>query len=51
MSFLVGAALAIGVLVVLPLVAHFLRRGRAKEQPFAAAALVKAVQTSARRER
>lgn len=51
MSFLVGAALAIGVLVVLPLVAHFLRRGRAKEQPFAPAALVKAVQTSARRER
>ena len=51
MSFLVGAALAIGLLVVLPLVAHFLRRGRASEQPFAATALVKAAQTSARRER
>ena len=51
MSFLVGAALAIGLLVALPLVAHFLRRGRASEQPFAATALVKAAQTSARRER
>ncbi|HEV8547809.1 MAG TPA: VWA domain-containing protein [Polyangiaceae bacterium] len=51
MSFLVGAALAIGLLVVLPLAAHFLRRGRAKDQPFAAAALVKAAQTATRRER
>ena len=51
MNFLVGAALAVGVLVVLPLVAHFLRRGRAAELPFPPAALVKATQTSARRER
>lgn len=51
MSFLVGAALAVGLLVVLPLVAHFLRRGRAAELPFPPAALVKATQTSARRER
>jgi len=51
MSFLVWAALGMGALVALPLIAHFLRRGRAKEQPFAATALVKAAQTSARRER
>ncbi len=51
MSFLVGAALAVALLVVLPLVAHFLRRGRAAELPFPPAALVKATQTSARRER
>jgi len=50
-SFLLAAALAIGALVVLPLIAHFLRRGRGKEQPFAPAALVKAAQTTARRER
>jgi len=50
-SVLVGAALAVAVLVVLPLVAHFLRRGRAAELPFPPAALVKATQTSARRER
>jgi hypothetical protein len=50
-SFLVGTALAIGLLVVLPLVAHFLRRGRAAELPFPPAALVQATQTSARRER
>ena len=51
MSFLVLAALAVGLLVALPLVAHFLRRGRAAELPFPPAALVKATQTSARRER
>jgi Mg-chelatase subunit ChlD len=51
MSFLVGAALAVALLVVLPLAAHFLRRGRAAELPFPPAALVKATQTSARRER
>jgi len=50
-SFLAGAALAVALLVVLPLVAHFLRRGRAAELPFPPAALVKATQTSARRER
>jgi hypothetical protein len=50
-NVLVGAALAVGLLVVLPLVAHFLRRGRAAELPFPPAALVKATQTSARRER
>jgi hypothetical protein len=50
-NVLVGAALAVGLLVVLPLVAHFLRRGRAAELPFPPAALVRATQTSARRER
>jgi hypothetical protein len=50
-SFLVAAALAVGLLVALPLVAHFLRRGRARELPFPPAALVKATQTSARHER
>jgi hypothetical protein len=50
-NVLVGAALAVGLLVVLPLVAHFLRRGRAAELPFPPAALVKATQTASRRER
>jgi len=50
-SFLVAAALAVGLLVALPLAAHFLRRGRAAPLPFPPAALVKATQTSARRER
>jgi Mg-chelatase subunit ChlD len=40
MSFLTIGALAIGLLVVAPLIAHLLRRGRAKEQPFPPARLV-----------
>lgn len=40
MSFLVTAALAIAGLVIAPLVAHLLRRGRAREQPFPPARLV-----------
>jgi hypothetical protein len=51
MSFLVGAALFVSALVVLPALAHLLRRGRARELPFPPAALVKAARTVARRER
>lgn len=40
MSFLTLGALAIGLLVVAPLIAHLLRRGRAKEVPFPPARLV-----------
>lgn len=40
MSFLVAAALAVGLLVALPIAAHLLRRGRAREQEFPPAALV-----------
>jgi len=40
MSFLVAAALAVGVFVLAPLVAHFLRRGRTPERLFPPAALV-----------
>lgn len=51
MSFLVAAALFVGLLVALPAVAHLLRRGRAREQPFPPASLVPAARTVARRER
>lgn len=40
MSFVTLGALAIGLLVVAPLIAHLLRRGRAKEVPFPPARLV-----------
>ncbi|MCA9629103.1 MAG: BatA domain-containing protein, partial [Myxococcales bacterium] len=40
MSFLVLSALAIAALVVAPLLAHLLRRGRAEEREFPAAKLV-----------
>lgn len=40
MSFLTWGALAIGALVIAPLIAHLLRRGKAKEQPFPPARLV-----------
>ncbi len=40
MSFVVAAALAAGLLVVVPLAAHLLRRGRAVERPFPPAKLV-----------
>jgi VWA domain-containing protein/aerotolerance regulator-like protein len=39
-SFLVAAALAVGVLIFAPLVAHLLRRGRTPERLFPPAALV-----------
>ncbi len=42
MTFLVAAALAIGLLVAIPIAAHLLRRGRANEREFPPAALVPA---------
>ncbi|HYJ11488.1 MAG TPA: VWA domain-containing protein, partial [Polyangiaceae bacterium] len=51
MSFLVTAALAIGFLIALPAIAHFLRSGRAAVKPFPPAALVLAARTVARSER
>lgn len=51
MSFLVTAALAVGLFVVLPAAAHLLRRGRAAELPFAPAAWVPLARSIARRER
>jgi hypothetical protein len=51
MTFVVAAALFVGLLVALPAVAHLLRRGRAREQPFPPASLVPAARTVARRER
>ncbi len=40
MSFVVVAALAVGLLVAIPLAAHYLRRGRARSQEFPPASLV-----------
>lgn len=40
MSFVTALALALGLLVAAPTIAHLLRRGRAREQPFPPAALV-----------
>ncbi len=51
MSFLVGAALAIGLLFVIPALAHLLRRGQAKEIPFPPAGLVPAARSTARQRR
>ncbi|HEY3494379.1 MAG TPA: BatA domain-containing protein, partial [Polyangiaceae bacterium] len=45
MSFLVAAALAVGLLVVAPLVAHLLRRGRTPERVFPPAMLVSKLET------
>jgi hypothetical protein len=50
-SFLVAAALGVGLLFVVPAVAHLLRRGRAKEVPFPPAALVPASRSTARQRR
>ncbi|MGC4094483.1 MAG: BatA and WFA domain-containing protein [Polyangiaceae bacterium] len=47
MSFLTIGALAIGLLVAAPFIAHLLRRGRARELPFAAARLVPAARSVA----
>ncbi|MCA9599768.1 MAG: VWA domain-containing protein [Myxococcales bacterium] len=51
MSFVVWAALAIGVLVGAPIAAHLLRRSRADEREFPPAALVPAAQPVARQRR
>lgn len=48
MSFVVTAALAVGLLVVAPLVAHLLRRGRARQVAFPPARLVPAARSVAR---
>ena len=49
MSFVTLAALAVALLVGAPLAAHMLRRRRAEERPFPAAALVPATPPTARR--
>ena len=48
MSFLVAAALAVGVLVLAPLVAHLLRRGRTPMRIFPPAALVSRLEAHSR---
>lgn len=48
MSFVVFAALAVGLLVAVPIAAHLLRRGRTEEQEFPPAALVPSMQAVAR---
>ena len=48
MSFVVGLALAIGALVVVPFVAHLLRRSRAEEREFPPAHLVPVAEPVAR---
>jgi len=47
-SFLVAAALGVGLFVVIPIAAHLLRRGRVRERAFPPAALVLAARSSAR---
>ena len=49
MSFVTALALAIGLLVAVPYLAHRLRRRRAEERPFAAARLVPPAPPKARR--
>ena len=48
MSFVTIFALGLSLLVAAPTLAHLLRRGRANEQPFPAAALVPTTRSSAR---
>jgi hypothetical protein len=48
-SFIVTLALAIGLLVAVPIAAHFLRRGTMKEQAFPPARYVPSVQATSRR--
>ncbi|HWO11873.1 MAG TPA: VWA domain-containing protein, partial [Polyangiaceae bacterium] len=48
MSFLVAAALAVGVLVLAPLIAHLLRRGRTPMRVFPPAALVSRLEAHSR---
>jgi von Willebrand factor type A domain/Aerotolerance regulator N-terminal len=47
-SFLVAAALGVGLFVVIPIAAHLLRRGKVRERPFPPAALVPAARSVAR---
>jgi hypothetical protein len=49
LSFLVAAALAVGLLVAIPVAAHLLRLGRTQEQEFAPARLVPVKPHAARR--
>ena len=48
MSFLVAAALGVGLFVVIPIAAHLLRRGRVRERAFPPARLVPALRSVAR---
>ncbi len=48
MSFVTVLALGLSLLVVAPMLAHLLRRGRANEQPFPPAALVPVTRATAR---
>ena len=48
MSFLVAAALGVGLLIGLPIAAHLLRRGKARERAFPPTALVPAARSVAR---
>lgn len=48
MSFLVAAALGVGFFIAIPVAAHLLRRGRAKERDFPPTALVPAARSVAR---
>jgi hypothetical protein len=51
LSFLVAAALAVGLFFIVPALAHLLRRGQAREVPFPPAALVPAARSTARQRR
>ena len=48
MSFLVAAALGVGLFVAIPVAAHLLRRGRARERAFPPTSLVPAARSVAR---
>ncbi|HYP97972.1 MAG TPA: BatA and WFA domain-containing protein [Polyangiaceae bacterium] len=48
MSFLVAAALGVGLFIAIPIAAHLLRRGRAKERDFPPTALVPTSRSVAR---
>jgi von Willebrand factor type A domain/Aerotolerance regulator N-terminal len=48
LSFLVAAALGVGLFVAIPVAAHLLRRGRARERAFPPTALVPAARSVAR---
>ncbi|HEY3669095.1 MAG TPA: BatA domain-containing protein, partial [Polyangiaceae bacterium] len=48
MSFVVAAALGVGLLIGLPIAAHLLRRGKARERAFPPTALVPAARSVAR---
>jgi hypothetical protein len=48
MSFVTALALALSLFVAVPTLAHLLRRGRAREQPFPPAALVPEARSTAR---